>query len=61
MRIFEPITLKWWQVGILKLSMVSIGVAAGATWSEQLQRFVPAAWMVFGISAAYMSYVGLRR
>jgi len=29
--LFQPITFTWWQVGLLKLSLLSLGVVVGAT------------------------------
>jgi len=30
--LFQPITFTWWQVGLLKLSLVALGVVVGSTW-----------------------------
>jgi hypothetical protein len=32
MTIFKPITMKWWQAGLLKLAMLSLGLVVGASW-----------------------------
>lgn len=32
MNIFKSGTLKWWQVSILKLAVLCIGIAVGAHW-----------------------------
>jgi len=34
MNLFKSGTLTWWQVGALKLSLLCIGIAIGAHWSE---------------------------
>jgi len=34
MSIFKRSTYTWWQIGLLKLALVSIGIAIGASWSN---------------------------
>jgi len=32
--IYKSFTLKWWQTGLFKWSLLSFGIAVGATWSD---------------------------
>jgi hypothetical protein len=32
MNIFKTFTLKWWQTGIFKLGMLTLGIAIGMYW-----------------------------
>ena len=32
MTLFKSFTFTWWQVGLLKLSLLSLGAVVGATW-----------------------------
>lgn len=34
MNIFKSGTLTWWQVGVLKVSVLCIGIAVGANWPD---------------------------
>jgi hypothetical protein len=34
MNIFKSGTFTWWQAAILKVSLLSIGLAIGSTWAE---------------------------
>lgn len=39
MNIFKPVTLTWWQVGLLKWAVFLIGIAVGATWPEIFSKY----------------------
>lgn len=57
MNIFKTFSLKWWQVGIFKLSLLAVGIAIGAYWSDIFLPFV-IALAVVGVSAgAYVWFV----
>jgi hypothetical protein len=49
--------MSWWQVGILKLSLLSIGIAIGAYWQEVFLPYV--AWLVVlgVVSGIYIAYI----
>ena len=32
MALFTPVTFAWWRVGLLKRSLLSLGLVVGATW-----------------------------
>ncbi len=34
MHIFKDFTFKWWQAGIFKIALLSLGVVIGSTWPE---------------------------
>ncbi|HLC45045.1 MAG: hypothetical protein A2722_02095 [Candidatus Doudnabacteria bacterium RIFCSPHIGHO2_01_FULL_50_11] len=40
MNIFRDHVLTWWQVGIVKLCLLSIGIAVGAQWHEVFAPYV---------------------
>jgi hypothetical protein len=45
MNLFKSGTLKWYQVGLLKLCVLAIGIAIGANWS---QTFLPYTYELVG-------------
>ncbi len=61
MNIFKSYTLKWWQVSLFKIAMVSLGVAIGATWPEIFIRWTPVLWLLFITLAIYISYIWLKQ
>lgn len=58
---FKNSSLTWWQMGILKLSLLSIGVAIGSQWAE---IFLPyAAWLagVGIVLGLYIAFAWFRK
>jgi len=59
MNIFRNYTFTWWQAGILKASVVCIGVAIGANWPEVFAKYTTiliAIAVVLGIYIAVVSF-----
>ena len=54
MELTKPITLKWWQVSIFKLSMLSLGVFIGAYWPAVFVQWTSALLVIFAVTAAYL-------
>ncbi|MFQ5896668.1 MAG: hypothetical protein ACE5JN_00245 [Candidatus Methylomirabilia bacterium] len=61
MSLFGSFTFTWWQVGLLKLSMVALGLAVGATWSEAFAEWLALLWALFVIPALYLGIVGYKQ
>ncbi len=57
MNLFKPVTLKWWQVGSFKISMIAVGIAIGATWPSTFANRLTALWLLFAVLIVYVSYV----
>lgn len=47
-------------MGILKLSMVAIGIAVGVTWSGVFAGWLGLLWLFFLVTAVDMTFVGIR-
>jgi hypothetical protein len=41
MNIFKDFTLKWWQAGIFKIALLSLGIAIGSIWPELFKGWTP--------------------
>jgi hypothetical protein len=41
--------MKWWEIGIIKIALLSVGIAIGANWPEIFARY---AWglFIFGVA-----------
>jgi hypothetical protein len=58
---FKSFTLTWWQAGLLKLSMASLGLAVGASWPEVFVGWRYLLLALFVVPAFYVSYVWLKQ
>jgi hypothetical protein len=57
MNLFKSFTLHWWQGGIFKIAMISLGLAIGLTWPEFFIALRPVFWGLFIVLAAYITCV----
>lgn len=60
MNIFKNYTYSWWQIGILKLSLLAFGVAIGAYWQEFFSQYISALATIGVVSGIYMIAVSLK-
>lgn len=58
---FKSFTLTWWQGGLLKVSMVSLGLAVGSTWPEIFTGWRNLLLVLCVVPAFYVSYVWLKQ
>ncbi len=58
---FKSFTLTWWQAGLLKLSMASLGLAVGASWPDAFVGWRHLLLALFVVAAFYVSYVWLKQ
>jgi hypothetical protein len=61
MNIFKDFTLKWWQVGIFKAALLSLGIIIGSTWPELFQGWTTLLLLVFLVSVAYVTSIWWRQ
>lgn len=54
---FHDYTLKWWQVSLLKICLLALGLAVGATWPGLFAGWVLWLWGIFLVTAVYFYYV----
>ena len=54
---FKSFTLKWWQGGLLKIALISLGIAIGANWPELFADWINALLILFLILAGYITIV----
>jgi hypothetical protein len=53
---FKTYTVTRWQVLLLKVSLIALGVGIGSTWHEVFGRWIAVVWAVFLITAACRVY-----
>lgn len=61
MKLFGKYTFHWWQLGILKLSIITLGLIIGASWSQTVQQVMYPLGVLFVISSVYIIVVSLKQ
>jgi len=57
MNLFKTFKLKWWQVSLLKIAMVSFGIILGVYLKDVLENYLGIFWILFLIPATYITYI----
>jgi hypothetical protein len=61
MKVYKPFyTFTWWQVGIFKVSLLSLGALAGSYWPELFSGMAIPLIVIAVLSTAYIMYIGMR-
>jgi hypothetical protein len=59
--LFKSFTFTWWQVGLLKLSLLSLGVVVGSTWPGVFVGWRDVLVVLFVVPALYLTYLSFRQ
>jgi hypothetical protein len=57
MNLFKTFTLKWWQAGIFKVMLLSLGIVIAATWPGIFYAWRPELLVIFLLSVCYICWV----
>ncbi len=57
MNIFKNLKLKWWEVGLFKIALLSLGIIIGIYFPDLFVGIVPLLWILFLIPGLYLGYV----
>jgi hypothetical protein len=58
---FKSFQLTWWQAGLLKLSMLCLGLVVGSTWPGVFAGWREVLLVLFVVPAFYVTYVWLKQ
>jgi hypothetical protein len=61
MKIFKTGSYTWWQIGLLKLALLCIGVSIGAYWSAIFLPYITLLLMVGVVLGLYIWYVWMKQ
>ena len=61
MNIFRNYTFTWWQAGILKISVVCIGVAIGANWPEVFAKYTTLLIVIAVVLGIYLAVISFKK
>ena len=53
MRIFKTWTFRWWEIGLIKLCLISLGIILGIYFGKYLLGWLWLWWTLFVIIAIY--------
>jgi len=57
MSIFKTFTLKWWQAGLFEISLLSLGLMAGAAWPDLFNPWRTVLLVLFVLSTASIFWI----
>lgn len=60
MNIFKSKTLSWWQAGVFKISLLSLGILVGTHWSDLFLSYTNLLIGLFIVSTLYLFYIWFR-
>ena len=58
---FKSYTFTWWQIGIFKLALLSIGIAIGAYWYEFFKTYLVPLIIIAVVAGAYIIFTSLKQ
>jgi len=53
MRIFRTWSFKWWEVGLIKICLLSLGILLSLYFYDYLVNFLWLWWVLFAATAIY--------
>jgi hypothetical protein len=61
LKIFRSYTFTWWQLSLLKISVLALGLAVGSTWPQLFTGWRELLLVLFVAPAFYVSYVWIEQ
>ena len=61
MGIFNKRSFVWWQIGLLKITVLAIGLAIGANWSEVFAPYTTALIALAVVLGLYLAFVWFKQ
>lgn len=53
MRIFRNWTFKWWEIGLIKICLLSLGILLGLYFYSYLDGLLRLWWILFGVTVIW--------
>ncbi len=53
MKILRTWTFRWWEVGMFKVCLLSLGILLGIYFQNYLSGLIPLWWVLFAVTAIY--------
>ena len=59
--LLKSFTLRWWEVGLFKLGLLTLGVAVGACWPALFAGYTVWLAIIAAMALAYITVAWLRQ
>lgn len=53
MNLFKTWTFEWWEISLIKLCLISLGILLGIYFYDYLASFVSLWWAIFAVTGIY--------
>ncbi|MBP9779263.1 hypothetical protein KBD33_01415 [Candidatus Gracilibacteria bacterium] len=61
MQFQKTYTFSWWQMGIIKLALLTIGISIGIYWESFFINYIEYIWGIAGIATTYSLYISIKQ
>jgi hypothetical protein len=61
MNLFNKRTYTWWQIGLFKVCLLSLGIIIGANWSESLIPYTLPLLIIALMLGGYIGYISFKK
>ena len=61
MKLFHNYTFTWWQLGVFKLSLISLGIIIGSYWADIANDYLWSLATVAVVSTVYIIYLDVKQ
>jgi hypothetical protein len=61
MKLFKSYTFTWWQIGIFKLALLTVGAAIGAYWHAFFGANLIPLIVIAAVASIYILYAALKQ
>lgn len=51
----------WWQIGIFKITMLTLGILIGSNWPEVFQGYWAALLAIWVVTLIYINYISFKQ
>jgi hypothetical protein len=58
---FKLYIFTWWQIGILKMALLAIGVAIGSYWHDFFRAYLIPLIIIAVVSSVYIMFASLKQ
>ncbi len=61
MDLFKSFTLAWWQMALLKVGLLAVGIVIGTYWHGFFRKYVPVLIGIAVVTLVYVTYVWVKQ